>query len=382
MSEKLTVAELLARNAKEGGRASSERTRRRRSIDEGGVSVSDMTGSFPAVKIGDEDSDSAGGTKGSARVHHGHEAGPVETAPPAPAPAPAVQNRAAAAIIVPDSLLEPALSAAQGAKDEQENTRERPDRIERPGRTERPGRSIPAVVRKIADVPEPVEVPKSAQVRESASPVEDAQDTVVAEIPVVSNSVESVETAEPAEPVTTAELATMAASAGPGEKADSAAPAVPAAPAVSVESAEPVETADVADSAEPVDVPEPISDIESVDDVSDDAFAENADEADESIDTPASSKEVLEYEDDTISWPALVFQSALAVVVGVLIFFGFTLVWDNFDTFLALALSLVVTFVCVGIVHALLRHRDTLILVLTFIVGIALTVGPRLIMSI
>jgi colicin import membrane protein len=75
-------------------------------------------------------------------------------------------------------------------------------------------------------------------------------------------------------------------------------------------------------------------------------------------------------------------QSAAAVIIGVLIFFGFTLLWDNLGTVLVLVMALVVTCVCVGVVHTLLRHRDTLLLVLTFVVGIALTVGPRLIMSI
>ncbi|HJG47012.1 MAG TPA: hypothetical protein K8V62_11645, partial [Corynebacterium variabile] len=92
--------------------------------------------------------------------------------------------------------------------------------------------------------------------------------------------------------------------------------------------------------------------------------------------------EIIEYEDDTVSWPAVVAQSAAAVILGVLIFFGFTLLWDNLGTVLVLVMALVVTCVCVGVVHSLLRHRDTLLLVLTFVVGIALTVGPRLIMSI
>ncbi|MGO1889671.1 MAG: hypothetical protein ACTH16_04335, partial [Corynebacterium variabile] len=55
MSEKLTVAELLARNAREGGRNASDRPRRRRNLDDGGVSVSELTGSIPVVKIDDED---------------------------------------------------------------------------------------------------------------------------------------------------------------------------------------------------------------------------------------------------------------------------------------------------------------------------------------
>src|SRR5699024_7576989 len=51
--EKLTVAELLARRNKErGDSAGSEdrARRRRRSLEEGGVSVAELTGSIPRVK--------------------------------------------------------------------------------------------------------------------------------------------------------------------------------------------------------------------------------------------------------------------------------------------------------------------------------------------
>lgn len=48
--EKLTVAELMARAAKEGRSTDAPRRRRRRSIEDGGVSVAELTGSIPAVK--------------------------------------------------------------------------------------------------------------------------------------------------------------------------------------------------------------------------------------------------------------------------------------------------------------------------------------------
>ncbi|WP_080793263.1 hypothetical protein [Corynebacterium pacaense] len=49
--EKLTVAELMARAAKEGHGGDAPRSRRRRrSLEEGGVSVAELTGSIPAVK--------------------------------------------------------------------------------------------------------------------------------------------------------------------------------------------------------------------------------------------------------------------------------------------------------------------------------------------
>ncbi|WP_297450375.1 hypothetical protein [uncultured Corynebacterium sp.] len=48
--EKLTVAELLARRQKEGATSELPRRRRRRSLEEGGVSVQELTGSIPRVK--------------------------------------------------------------------------------------------------------------------------------------------------------------------------------------------------------------------------------------------------------------------------------------------------------------------------------------------
>lgn len=48
--EKLTVAELLARRQKEGAPSEPLRRRRRRSLEEGGVSVQELTGSIPRVK--------------------------------------------------------------------------------------------------------------------------------------------------------------------------------------------------------------------------------------------------------------------------------------------------------------------------------------------
>ena len=51
--EKLTVAELLARRQKEGAPSEPPRLRRRRSLEEGGVSVQELTGSIPRVKAGE-----------------------------------------------------------------------------------------------------------------------------------------------------------------------------------------------------------------------------------------------------------------------------------------------------------------------------------------
>ena len=91
--------------------------------------------------------------------------------------------------------------------------------------------------------------------------------------------------------------------------------------------------------------------------------------------------EVLEYEDDQISWPAMIVQALLAIVVGVGVFFGFSMLWDRMGTGIVLILALAVTLFLVGIVHAILRHKDKWILLLALVVGLVLTVGPRLILG-
>lgn len=75
----------------------------------------------------------------------------------------------------------------------------------------------------------------------------------------------------------------------------------------------------------------------------------------------------------------MILQAIAAIAVGVGVFFGFSLIWAKAPTVLALVLAIAVTLLLVGLVHALLRHRDKLLMVLAAIVGLVLTFGPRLI---
>ncbi|WP_312809782.1 hypothetical protein [Corynebacterium variabile] len=367
MSEKLTVAELLARNAREGGRNASDRPRRRRNLDDGGVSVSELTGSIPVVKIDDEDghgeaAEGAGNTADAESVvagatgtpegavaerHGGHEADDPEEAE---APEASEASGASGAFeshegfdeqstivqaVVPDSLLTSA----------------------------NPSGEFVAV-----DAEDAEAVNGDGAEEDTADPADtaDADDTVDADADVVEGEVvdddtdatdiddaadaDEVDAPDEADDLAVVASAGAGATAGAGDLAASSL-------------AEP--EADRASAAVPAAVP-----------------AEAPAAAASKKTRAPKDDEIVEYEDDTVSWPAVVAQSAAAVILGVLIFFGFTLLWDNLGTVLVLVMALVVTCVCVGVVHSLLRHRDTLLLVLTFVVGIALTVGPRLIMSI
>lgn len=358
MSEKLTVAELLARNAREGGRNASDRPRRRRNLDDGGVSVSELTGSIPVVKIDDEDgqgeaAEGAGNTADAESVvagatgtpegavaerHGGHEADDPEEAE-APEASEASESHEGfdeqstiVQAVVPDSLLTSANPSGEF----------------------------------VAVDSEDAEAVNGDAAEEDTADAADADDTVDADADVVEGEVvdddtdatdiddaadaDEVDAPDEADDLAVVASAGAGATAGAGDLAASSL-------------AEP--EADRASAAVPAAVP-----------------AEAPAAAASKKTRAPKDDEIVEYEDDTVSWPAVVAQSAAAVILGVLIFFGFTLLWDNLGTVLVLVMALVVTCVCVGVVHSLLRHRDTLLLVLTFVVGIALTVGPRLIMSI
>lgn len=370
MSEKLTVAELLARNAREGGRNASDRPRRRRNLDDGGVSVSELTGSIPVVKIDDEDgqgvaAEGAGNTADAESVvagatgtpegavaerHGGHEADdPVdaesaESAEAAEAPETPQSHEGfdeqstIVQAVVPDSLLTSANPSGEFVAVDAE------------------------------DVEGAEYVNGDATEEDAAEDAEDTADTVDADADVVEGEVvdDDTDTTDTTDIDDAADAADADEVDAPDEADDLAvvasagAGATAGAGALAASSlAEP--EVDRASAAVPAEVP--------------------AAAASKTTRAPKDD-EIIEYEDDTVSWPAVVAQSAAAVILGVLIFFGFTLLWDNLGTVLVLVMALVVTCVCVGVVHSLLRHRDTLLLVLTFVVGIALTVGPRLIMSI
>lgn len=358
MSEKLTVAELLARNAREGGRNASDRPRRRRNLDDGGVSVSELTGSIPVVKIDDEDghgeaAEGAGNTADAESVvagatgtpegavaerHGGHEADdPEEAEAPEASESHEGFDEQSTIVqaVVPDSLLTSANPSGEFVAVDSEDA-------------------------------EAVNGDAAEEDTADAADTADADDTVDADADVVEGEVvdddtdatdiddaadaDEVDAPDEADDLAVVASAGAGATAGAGDLAASSL-------------AEP--EADRASAAVPAAVP-----------------AEAPAAAASKKTRAPEDDEIVEYEDDTVSWPAVVAQSAAAVILGVLIFFGFTLLWDNLGTVLVLVMALVVTCVCVGVVHSLLRHRDTLLLVLTFVVGIALTVGPRLIMSI
>lgn len=303
MSEKLTVAELLARSGRTPKDGEADRPRRRRrSLEHGGVSVAELTGNIPVVK--DEHLE---GEEGAEK--------PAEKAATKPVEKPATK--------VPEKPAEKAATKP----------------VEKPA-----AKPAEKPVTKVAEKPaaKPVEKPAT---KVAEKPVEAPQTGTATKAP---------------RPAAGVAAAGAGAASKPGAKTEGKVSAEARERVASKEKKLPEERlpGTKSDSA-------PLPDNEEV----------------RKLQAQLGEHEVLEYEDDRISWPAMIVQALLAVVLGVGVFFGFSMLWDRMGAGIVLILALAVTLFLVGIVHAILRHKDKWILLLAFIVGLVLTVGPRLILG-
>ncbi|WP_282938759.1 DUF2157 domain-containing protein [Corynebacterium auriscanis] len=291
MSEKLTVAELLARSGRTPKDGEADRPRRRRrSLEHGGVSVAELTGNIPVVK--DEHLE---GEEGAEK--------PAEKAATKPVEKPASKV-----------LEKPAEKAATKP-------------VEKPAT-----KPVEKPVTKVAEKPaeKPVEAPQTGTATKAPRPAAGVAAAGAGAASKPDAKTEGKVSAEARERVASKEKK-LPEEKLPGTKSDSA----------------------------------PLPDNEEV----------------RKLQAQLGEHEVLEYEDDRISWPAMIVQALLAVVLGVGVFFGFSMLWDRMGAGIVLILALAVTLFLVGIVHAILRHKDKWILLLAFIVGLVLTVGPRLILG-
>lgn len=384
--ERLTVAELLARQGKEAAPKEGGRRRRRRSLDEGGISVADLTGGQPRLR-----------ESGPRRGAHSHSLGESEEA-------------------------------------EEQQPQEVPVAEEAP-KAEQEREYEPAPIPEPEPEPEPVPEPRrQVTVADHAKHAGVPLATPVSPAPVMENP----ETGEMTFTFTAlhdAETASQAV-AQPGPMAEEArgvfSGVASVAPAPSVRKPEPKpdpkpkpepepEVVSIARSQEPApgdartDVQEVIRDEEFGDDADvtrtgvipvvpdsaeerDDARAAAADDRAESEKESerrerkdrkererAGKRAAREehsgiHEDNSLSIPVLIVQVFVGLMVGAGLFLAFVLVWASTLPFVVKALiAVVVTALMVVGANAVRRPRDTLTPWLTLIVGILLTFGPYVI---
>lgn len=382
MSEKLTVAELLARNGRKEESADSSRPRRRRrSLEDGGVSVAELTGSIPVVEDEDIDKSSAESTQAAAPTQSKEPAKPERRSPATPAAATAAAAGGASAGAAASAVKNaPAGKPAENAKNVKPVS-ERPE--------EKTGQLSAVQQQREADKAQQLRKPGGATFGDVE--MKPGADSAATPDPKTERRTSPADIRK-----TTGVVPESASEKKPDQKPEpSAKPSVPAAAAATTAAAGAAatkKTGVVKTASEDGDRDAKRSVVASKqkDDDKNQTVTANEERNPAVSEAPAEfheleatlgEDEVLEFEDDRISWPAMIGQALAAIVVGVGVFFGFSLLWANAPGILVLVLALAVTLVMVGLVHALLRHSDKLLMVLAFIVGLVLTIGPRFIIG-
>ncbi|QPK79405.1 hypothetical protein G7Y31_01400 [Corynebacterium lizhenjunii] len=319
--KQLTVAELLARNKKDQPDTQGEapRRRRRRSLEEGGVSVAELTGNLAKV-----DATPAEAKHSSVGID--------ETAPVIPAPAEkTAEERRAAEIKAAEET-----KRAEFAKKAEEARRRQA--AEKAAAAEKQ-----AVAVKDAEQKAAAGAPKSAAPKPAASP--SADDTAI---------IERVKD----EPQPAAQPVSEAAST-PAAQQEALAASKPAAQqealAASKPAAQPAprSAADVEPAHADDDLRDDVAAVEDIEDLEDD-------------------------EDSGINPVSVILLALVGIVLGAVVFKGFEILWGSFNRVVVAVLAVAVTGAIGGIIHALRTGKSTL--VLGVIVGLILTFGPLLIL--
>ncbi|WKD62073.1 hypothetical protein CCICO_10370 [Corynebacterium ciconiae DSM 44920] len=328
--QQLTVAELLARASKESGDDAPRRRRRRRSLEEGGVSVAELTGSIPKV---DESPEQPKHTSQPIDAENTARAG--ADAPAADAPA---EEDGAAASTAQGSN-EAATAESEPQQDQAPAFNPKLNRVPRGSAKQDKDETM------VLDVVHENEQPRlTTDTFQAVSPEQaKAHAEQNQPAPAQPEQVESIERSPESEGEARDEAPTAHFDAV-GEQPRSETPQrrapYMAAPAQSDQS-----------QAQPNELAEPEADAPAVDEDS----------------------------ERSVSIPAIIGMTVVAVVIGIAIFKGFELLWSNFNNIITGVLAVAVTGGIVGIVHAMRTDRDKLTMVLAAVVGLVLTFGPSLI---
>lgn len=311
--KQLTVAELLARAKQENPQnADAPSRRRRRSLDEGGVSVAELTGSLKAV-----DARPAEVKHSSVPIDDEQPAAAPVTAPEAPQP----------------EVKEPEFSKPEVSKPE----------------VKRPEFKKPDVAPHKAETPE-VSRP------EAKKPEADAAETGT--IKLRKFSADKLASPKPEEPKPAEP--TPAAPAAKAMEETAPVPVVTDRPRPSLnEPARPEPTADAKPKAPEFEKPVPAAD---------------AERRPEPVYEDVEAYE--EETEESVNPISLVLMIFAGLVIGVLVFFAFQYLWETQPVWLVSVLGVLVTAGVVVGVRSMKAGRDTLTQVIAGLAGLAMTFGP------
>ncbi|QQN47696.1 tripartite tricarboxylate transporter TctB family protein [Corynebacterium kefirresidentii] len=347
---KLTVAELLARNNKARGEKESKKDNRsrrhRRSLDEGGISVAELTGNLKKVKASpaeakhtsvsiDEDAPVIRSPKSAEQA--GADSAKKPAADPAAKPA---AKRAA----------QPAAKAAQTTKPAAKPTTKTAAASSATPAAAAPAAQKPAATGAAQDAAKKNQpsaddtaviqrVDKAGEAKPAAA--KSAADTPAAKKPAADKArAEKQGTAKPAAEKPKDDKRAKAAGAGAAAAgAGAAAAAVPTS-----------KKAGVAKSAEET------GNLPKVED----------------------NEDWVEEEHEKLNPVSILLMIVAGILLAIVIFKGFEILWDNFPRLVVAVLALCVTAIMVGVTHALRTARDGFSMFLAGFTGLVLTFGPLL----
>lgn len=386
---KLTVAELLARDKKargeKGGKDEKRSRRHRRSLDEGGISVAELTGNLKKVKASpaeakhtsvsiDEDAPvirapkaadatDADSAKKSADKPASQPAATKAAQPAAPKAASKAAPKAAAKAepkAAPKSAEKPAAKAA--AKP-----------AAKPAQTAKPAASAPSAAQTTAKKPAAAGAAQEAAKKHQPS----ADDTAVIQ------RVDKAK-ADDAKPAATKPAAAKAAAAKPAaEKPTADKSGADKSGAGKASGAKPVAEKPKADKgakAAGAGAAAAGAGAAAAAAVPASKKAGVAKDAEETGNLPKveDDEEWIEEEHEKLNPVSILLMIVAGILLAIVIFKGFEILWDSFPRLVVAILALCVTAIMVGVTHALRTARDGFSMFLAGFTGLILTFGPLL----
>ncbi|WP_225746036.1 tripartite tricarboxylate transporter TctB family protein [Corynebacterium sp. Marseille-P4611] len=326
--KKLTVAELLARDKKargeKGGKGDKRSRRHRRSLDEGGISVAELTGNLKKVEASPAEAKHT-----SVSID---EDAPVIRAPKAADATDSGSAKKSADKPAAKAAAKPAASAPSAAQ----STAKKPaaaGAVQEAAKKKQPSADDTAVIQRVdkakADDAKPAAAKATAAKPAAEKPAADK------------TSADKASAAKPVAEKPKADKDAKAAGAGAATAGAGAAAAasVPASKKAGV----------AKDAEETGNLPK----------VEDD-------------------EEWIEEEHEKLNPVSILLMIVAGILLAIVIFKGFEILWDSFPRLVVAILALCVTAIMVGVTHALRTARDGFSMFLAGFTGLILTFGPLL----
>lgn len=353
---KLTVAELLARDKKargeKGGKDEKRSRRHRRSLDEGGISVAELTGNLKKVKASPAEAkhtsvsiDEGAPVIRAPKAADATDADSAKKSADKPASQPTATTAAQSAAPKAASKAAPK-TAAKAEPKAAPKSAEKPaaKAAAKPAQTAQPAASAPSAAQPTAKKKQPSADDTAVIQRVDKAKTDDAKSAATkpaAEKPTADKaSADKITAAKPAAEKPKADKGAKAAGAGAAAAgAGAAAAAVPASKKAGV----------AKDAEETGNLPK----------VEDD-------------------KEWIEEEHEKLNPVSILLMIVAGILLAIVIFKGFEILWDSFPRLVVAILALCVTAIMVGVTHALRTARDGFSMFLAGFTGLILTFGPLL----